>query len=228
MKVNNEIGTIWDPAGFSGYADFIHSDMTQAVGKVPVDLTGIDFASFSGHKFYGPKGTGALYFRDSPPSNFIAGGEQEHELRGGTLNVPGIVGMGLAAELATSKLDTNLRFAEELRSVLLEGLAGCTDWQVLGGPLVSPYILGLSFLGVEGETLVVEVDRAGYAISSGAACSSHSREPSHVLQVLNLEEAWTRGTVRISFGRYCTLDGARDLSKSLRHAVENLRRMNIA
>jgi cysteine desulfurase len=227
MSVNNEIGAIWTPGEFAGHADFVHSDMTQAVGKLPIDLHGIAFASLSAHKFYGPKGVGALYFKDLPPKALLLGGEQEHELRGGTLNVPGIVGMGMAAALAEAELEASLAHAHELRAVLLNGLRGCTDWQVLGGNTVSPYIVGLSFHGLEGETLVVELDRAGFAISSGAACSSHSREPSHVLAVLDLEEAWARGTVRISFGRYCTLDSVRDLSNSLRHAVENIRRMNI-
>jgi cysteine desulfurase len=228
MTVNNEIGTIWEPASLSEYADFVHSDITQAVGKVPLTLDGMAFASFSAHKFYGPKGVGALYYRDYPPKALMVGGEQENALRGGTLNVPGIVGMGLAAALAEDEMESSLQLVVELRAVLLDGLRDCTDWRINGGNSVSPYILSLSFLGIEGETLVIEVDRMGFAISSGAACSSHSREPSHVLEALHVDEAWARGTVRISFGKYCTADGARDLSKSLRQAVEMLRRMNIA
>lgn len=223
MSVNNEIGTIWQPNSLSGSATYIHSDMTQAVGKVPIDLAGISFASFSAHKFYGPKGVGGLYFAETPPSTWILGGEQEHGLRGGTLNVPGIVGMGAAAQIAIDEQNVNFAHAERLRAIVLEGLEGCTDWQINGGSSVSPYILSVSFLTLEGESLVVEMDRFGYAISSGAACSSHSMEPSHVLTALKIDENWRRGTVRISFGRLCTAESASGLSKSLRHAVEKTR-----
>lgn len=228
MSVNNEIGSIWNPSEFEPFADFVHSDITQRVGKLPIDLTGIEFASLSAHKFYGPKGIGALFFRQFPPDPLHVGGEQEFSSRGGTLNVPGIVGMGMAIQLATEELEQNLKHAKELRSVLLDGLSTCSDWQLLGGEQVSPYIMSVSFLGVEGETLVVEVDRAGFAISSGAACSSHSHELSPVLKVLNIEEAWSRGTIRISFGRYCTVESAYELSRALRRTVENLRRMDVA
>lgn len=228
MTVNNEIGTIWDPASLCEDADYIHSDVTQAAGKLPIHLDGIDFASLSAHKFYGPKGVGALYFRDVPPGALIIGGEQEHGLRGGTLNVPGIVGMGIAAELAQQELEASLHLAQELKAGLLDGLGGCADWRLNGGERTSPYIVSISFRGVEGETLVVEMDREGYAISSGAACSSGSTEPSHVLAVLNVKEAWARGTVRISFGKYCTPEAVCGLASSLRHTVEILRRMNIA
>jgi len=228
MTVNNEIGTIWDPIVFRDAALFVHSDITQAAGKLPINLDNIDFASLSAHKFYGPKGVGALYYRSSPPKALLVGGEQENQLRGGTLNVAGIVGMGVAAEIASDEMEQSLEKTRSFRSVLLEELSGCTDWRINGGINVSPYILSLSFLGIEGETLVVEMDRSGYAISSGAACSSHSREPSHILRVLDIEEAWARGTVRISFGRYCTVESVRGLANSLRHAIEILRRMNIA
>jgi cysteine desulfurase len=226
MLVNNEIGSMWPPPEFRNHADFVHSDMTQGVGKLPINLDGIDFASFSAHKFYGPKGVGAVYFRDTPPDPLIRGGEQEHDLRGGTLNVAGIVGMGLAAEIARSEMDQNLAHATELRSVFLDGLSGCTDCIVNGGERVSPYILSISFLGVEGETLVIEADKSGYAISSGAACSSHSNQPSHVLAALELSENWSRGTVRISFGKYATIEAASGLGRYLRQTVENLRTFN--
>ena len=226
MLVNNEVGTLWNPSGFGVYADYIHSDMTQGVGKIPLSLDGIDFASFSAHKFYGPKGIGALYFRDTPPDTLLIGGEQEQGLRGGTINVAAIVGFGLAAELAQVELEENWRYANELRSVFLEGLSGCTDWKINGGENVSPYILSISFLGVQGETLVIEADRAGYAISSGAACSSRSNELSHVLSALGISEIWSRGTVRISFGKYSTIEAASSLGRYLRQTVENLRTFN--
>lgn len=226
MLVNNETGTLWQPRDFGVYANYLHSDVTQAVGKHPMSLDGIDFASFSAHKFYGPKGIGALYFRDTAPDTLLRGGEQEHGLRGGTLNVAAIVGFGLAAELAQGEREDNWKYVSELRSVFLEGLSGCTDWKINGGENVSPYILSISFLGVQGETLVIEADRAGYAISSGAACSSRSTEPSHVLSALGIPAIWSRGTVRISFGKYATIEAASSLGRYLRQTVENLRTFN--
>ncbi len=226
MRVNNEIGSVWNPAQLGAYADFIHSDMSQALGKVALELENVHFATFSGHKIHGPKGVGALYFQSEPPSTFMFGGDQENGLRGGTLDVPEIVGMGLAASLAIEELDSATEHAETLKSVLLDELRGCTDVQINGGDQVSPFILSLSFLGLEGETLVIEMDRYGYAISSGAACSSRSNEPSHVLSALKIAREWSRGTVRISFGRFNQVEEARTLGKALREAVENLRRLS--
>lgn len=228
MTVNNEIGTIWRPDELAGCARYVHSDITQAAGKLNVSLDGLDFASFSAHKFYGPKGIGALYFKSTLPEPLLVGGEQEHALRGGTLNVPGIVGMGAACAIAQDEMAEWTAMANDLKALLLEGLLTCPGWRLNGGENASPYIVSLSFEGLEGETLVIELDREGYAISSGAACSSQSTEPSHVLRVLNIEEVWARGTVRISFGKYCTREAVIGLSESLRHAVENLRRMKIA
>jgi len=225
MAVNNEIGTIWNPGTLSRAADAIHSDITQAAGKIPCSLDGIEYATFSAHKFYGPKGIGALYCRSFPPKPLLTGGEQENGIRSGTLNVPGIVGMGGAALLAYDEMDANLAHAQKLRSIILDGLEGLSDWQAQGGQQVSPYILSLSFASIEGETLVVELDRLGFAISSGAACSSRSTEPSHVLTALNLPKTWLRGTVRVSFGRFCSAESAQILSQSIRLVVERLRSM---
>ncbi len=225
MAVNNEIGTRWDARLCKGNGLALHSDLTQAVGKVPVDLGGLDFGSFSGHKFYGPKGIGALYSKETPPDSMILGGEQEGGFRAGTLNVPGIVGMGAAAAIAEDELRTNLTKAEGLRDSVLGVFKHCSDVLVNGGDHVSPYVLSLSFLGLEGETLVIEMDRKGYAISGGAACSSRSAEPSHVLEAIGLEPAWLRGTIRISFGKYNEQNTARDLALSILDCVNNLRKI---
>ncbi len=226
MAVNNEVGAKWVAPILRGNAVALHSDITQAVGKIPIDLDGIDFASFSAHKFYGPKGVGALYSRASTPEAFILGGEQEMGYRGGTLNVPGIVGMGAAAEIAADELQANLEMATKLRSQVLEALIQCKDVRVNGGDNGSPYILSLSFLGIEGETLVIEMDRRGYSISSGAACSSRSTEPSHVLKALGLGPEWLRGAIRISFGRCNNCDNARNMAKALLESVEMVRKMH--
>ncbi len=225
MAVNNETGTEWDVRAFRPVAEKLHSDLTQAVGKLQTSVEGLDYASFSAHKFYGPKGSGGLFIRDEPLPPLLLGGEQEGGLRGGTLNVPGIVGMGAAARIALEEQEQNHLHASELNALVLDALRDVSDWRVNGGGQRSPYILSISFLGVEGESLVIDADRRGFAISSGAACSSRSVEPSHVLMALELEENWRRGTVRISFGRHNTLDSTVNLAKSLGQTVEKLRTM---
>lgn len=225
MSVNNEIGTIWHAPDYAQPGDLVHSDITQAVGKIPITVEGLDFASFSAHKFYGPKGIGALFCKDQPPPPLILGGEQERGARGGTLNVPAIVGMGAAAEIAAEEQTTDFERASLLREVILDRLNGLSDVQINGGERTSPFIVSVSFVGLEGETLVLEIDRAGYAISAGAACSSRSMEPSHVLAALHLEPEWLRGTVRVSFGRFNSEGAASELGKHLRLAVEKLRRL---
>jgi cysteine desulfurase len=223
MRVNNEIGTIF-PTRHQDSRAKVHSDLTQAVGKVPTRLENLDFASCSSHKLYGPKGVGALFYKEDPPKPLLLGGEQELGIRGGTLNVAGIVGFGAACAISNDEEEADSALANQCRSVLLDQLSGCTDWQINGGAELSPYILSISFLGLEGETLVVELDSLGYAISSGAACSSRSTEPSHVLQALGIEPDWSRGTVRISFGRFNNVHHAEKLGTAMTRTVENLRR----
>jgi cysteine desulfurase len=227
MSVNNETGRIFDVRAHRAGADKLHTDATQAIGKVPFDVNGIDFASFSAHKLYGPKGVGGLYFALDPPAPFLTGGSQQAGLRAGTLNVPGIVGFGAAAAIAQDEWIEDSCRACELRASVLDGLAEVSHWKVNGGPAVSPFILSISFYGVEGETLVIECDKAGYGISAGAACSSRSTEPSHVLLASGLDELWRRGTVRVSFGRFNSLESARGLARTLAHGVEKLRTMSM-
>lgn len=227
MKVNNEVGTQFLPLEARGFGKRIHSDLTQAAGKFPPSLVeGLDFASLSAHKFYGPKGVGALYSAAEYLPALIVGGEQEHGRRGGTLNVPGIVGMGAAAAIALDEMEANLKAVSEYRQIVLNSLILCDRMRVNGGEDASPYILSLSFEGLEGETLVVELDRLGYGISSGAACSSRNLEPSHVLQALKVDPVWARGTVRISFGKGSDRTICENLGKSLLESVQKLRTMN--
>lgn len=233
MHVNNETGAIIDlPPGldhpdYEGGKSFsLLRDLTQSVGKVPLPKHQRNyFASMSAHKFYGPKGVGALYSHDASPETWMHGGEQEDGLRAGTLNVPGIVGMGVAAAIAAEEGDENRRHVESLRALVLAELSNISDVQLNTPEDSSPYIVSLSFLGVEGETLVIELDRAGFSISSGAACSSRSTEPSHVLTALGLAPELIRGTIRISFGKYNTEAASIKMAKELRDAVEKLRTM---
>jgi len=221
MLVNNETGAKFDTPKTTAK---IHRDITQALGKVPIDVARIDFASMSAHKLYGPKGVGALYIHGAEqlePLHY--GGEQESGLRAGTLNVPGIVGFGAACALAGQTMADDHIHAESLRETVLSTLAKVPDSQVNQHQANSPYILSVSFLGIEGETLAVEVDSMGFAISSGAACSSRSSEPSHVLTALGIEPEWLRGTVRLSFSRNNTLETAENLARALTDAVRNIR-----
>jgi len=225
MAVNNETGERWDARDWSGKGALLHSDATQAVGKVPWTVDGLDFATCSAHKIYGPKGIGCLYFSTDPPETFIYGGEQENGHRGGTLNVPSIVGFGAAAAIAADEREADFTQAKQLRWAILDDLRTLSDVRVHENDKTSPFIMSISFAGVEGETLLVEVDRLGFALSAGAACSSRSNEPSHVLTAMGLEEEWRRGTVRISFGRHCTRDSAAALARTLAQSVEKLRTM---
>jgi cysteine desulfurase len=226
MTVNNETGALYDVRQLRDRANELHADATQTLGKLPFSVEGLDYASFSAHKLYGPKGVGALYARGNPPAPLLIGGEQEHGFRAGTLNVQGIAGFGLAAAIAADRLEADAVKAAELKAVVLEQLHRVSDWKVIEDGPTSPYILSVSFLGLEGETLVIEADAQGYAISAGAACSSRSTEPSHVLLAMGLDEAWVRGAVRISFGRFNNMESARNLGQVLAQNVKNLRTMS--
>lgn len=216
MGVNNETGAILKPPQ-TGDAK-LHRDLTQSVGKVPFGLEGLDFASFSAHKFGGPKGIGGLYIRGGEAIEpLLLGGGQEHGLRAGTLNVPGIVGFGVAAAIALDEREANTEHVRALRQAFLYELGREEEHGEF-----SPWILSVAFPGLQGETLVVEADLRGFAISSGAACSSESTEPSHVLTALGLPEEEIRGAVRISFGVQNTLDAAIELARTLRAIAESL------
>jgi cysteine desulfurase len=229
MSVNNEIGARWDVRELTDAQT--HADVTQQVGKLPIDVQGLDFASFSAHKFYGPKGTGALFVANPPVAPFTVGGEQEHGMRGGTLNVAGIVGMGAAAALSIDRVESDVARAIDIRNLLLDQISRIPEVSVWGaqGSVEewSPYILAVSFAGIEGESLVIEADQAGYAISSGAACSAGSTEPSHVLTALGVDARYLRGTIRISTGRFTSLASAEEFGKLLPKIAEKLRRMKL-
>jgi len=218
MLVNNEIGLQWKP--FFGGNQLL--DATQALGKTPINLDCIAYAAFSAHKVYGPQGVGALYSADGAVEPLLRGGEQEKARRAGTVNVAGVVGFGAACALAMDRLEEDWQHARELRMVLLEELRPLGDRYRINGNGI-PHILSVSFHGLEGETLVIEADQAGFAISAGAACSSRSTEPSHVLTALAISPDWMRGTVRISFGRGNTRETTAALGKTLVRSVENLR-----
>ncbi|KAB2842496.1 cysteine desulfurase, partial [bacterium] len=211
MFANNEVGTL-HPVGEIGRIAkergvLFHCDAAQALGKVPIDVeaAGIDLLTLSAHKFYGPKGVGAIYVRGKNPRVRLApllyGGGHERGLRSGTLNVPGIVGMGEAAELATREMAETAPRLAALRDRLWEGLRrGLEGIARNGHPSESlPNNLSVTFEGVRSEVLMMEMK--DIAVSSGSACSSAEPEPSHVLRALGLSAEAAKCSIRYGLGK---------------------------
>ncbi|MBS1728654.1 MAG: cysteine desulfurase [Armatimonadetes bacterium] len=225
MSVNNEVGTIFDTELIRTrtHSKNLLVDVTQSAGKLPTTVGNIDYMSASGHKFYAPKGVGFLYQKEVNLKPYLLGGGQEMGRRGSTANVPGIVALGAAAAIAMDELDERVAHATQLKAIVTEAISKISDTQINGPGVKSPYVLNVSFKGIQGETLLVELDQAGYCCSAGAACSSTSKEPSSVLIALGLSPEWMRGTVRISFGKFNTPEAAADLGRDITRIVEKLR-----
>ena len=213
MHANNEIGTIQPIEAIAAIAHeagaLFHTDAVQSVAHVPVDVhaMGIDMLSLSGHKFYAPKGVGALYIRRGLAiSPLVHGGAQERKRRAGTENVAGIVGMGVAIQLASAEMDAMAAHERELRDMLMSGLEQRIPYVRLNGHRTQrlPNNVNMSFLYVEGESLLLNLDMFGIAASSGSACTSGSLEPSHVLMALGMPHEVAHGSVRMTLGRYTT------------------------
>ena len=223
MRVNNVTGRILEhPDG----VEVRFTDATQALGKIPLDVSQDDLAAFSAHKIYGPKGVGALYAKDpNALKPIVVGGGQENGYRGGTLNVPGIVAFGLAAELAAAETEERAQRARELRSIVLEQLSGTRAWLEIAAGHGVPNILGIAFLGIEGESMVLEADAEGFAISAGPACSSGLGLTLPPISAENLPDGYTRGAIRISFGSLNTPESAAELGQCLARAAVSLRRL---
>ncbi len=209
MAANNEIGTLQPIRELAktakAYGALFHTDAVQAVGAVPVDAEnmGVDLLSLSAHKFYGPKGAGALFIRKGTRMDpVLTGGKQERGLRGGTENVPAIVGLGAAIEEAVANLAKNAAVTAALRDELeREILPRVKGVRVNGRPAERlPNNTSLTFENVDGEALLLRLDLAGVAASAGSACTSGSLESSHVLHAIGLNEAEARGTLRLTVG----------------------------
>ena len=234
MAANNEVGTI-QPIGEIGVlcrerGVLFHTDAVQAVGAVPIDVQAmnIDLLSLSGHKLHGPKGVGALYIRKGVKiESLIHGGAQERGFRAGTENVPGIVGMGKAIEIAHANLADNAARITCLRDELIAGLMQLLPGTRLNGHPTErlPGNVNLSFDGVEGEALLLRLDLAGVAGSSGSACTSGTLDPSHVLLALGLSEAAAHGSLRLTLGADTTREDIAAVLEILPPIVEDLRRM---
>ncbi|MDR1604519.1 MAG: cysteine desulfurase NifS [Gracilibacteraceae bacterium] len=234
MYANNEIGTL-QPIPEIGRlcrekGVLFHTDAVQAMGHVPIDVAAqnIDMLSLTAHKFHGPKGVGALYCRAKIPIPiFIEGGAQERGKRGGTENVPGIVGMTAALAEACRNMDEDDRRVAGLRDKLIEAVAAIPHSRLNGDrERRLPGIANFVFEGIEGEGLLLLLDMAGICASSGSACTSGSLDPSHVLLAIGLPHEVAHGSLRLSLGAFNTEEEIDYIIKTLPPIVERLRSMS--
>ncbi|MBU0716905.1 MAG: aminotransferase class V-fold PLP-dependent enzyme, partial [Planctomycetes bacterium] len=232
MQANNETGTIAPVEEIAAIAKakgvYFHTDAVQAAGKIPLDVSksNIDLLSLSAHKVYGPKGVGALYVRRKDPRvrlrPIIFGGGHERGLRSGTLNVPGIVGCGLAAEIALKSMTAEGARSVALRDRLWDGISRNLPDIVLNGDPERglPNTLNVSFRYVEGESLMTAMKEI--AVSSGSACASAPLEPSYVLEAIGVKEDLSHGSLRFSLGRFTTEE---DITYTIERVVETVRHL---
>ncbi|MDP2793840.1 MAG: cysteine desulfurase family protein [Sulfurisoma sp.] len=236
MLANNETGVVQDVAAFAGQArsthSWFHTDAVQAFGKLPLNFRelnghGVHAMTLSAHKIGGPKGAGALILdKRIELQPLIAGGGHERGLRSGTENVPAIVGFGLACELATLSLAGKAARVGTLRDALERDLTelGATIFGAAAPRL--PNTVYFALPDIDGETLVARLDRAGYAVASGAACSSANPEASHVLLAMGVDASLARGAVRVSLGSDSTASEMRDFLAALAATAQQLNRMS--
>jgi cysteine desulfurase len=234
MHANNELGTVQPIAEIARIAHeagvVFHSDGVQALGKIPVDVAalGVDLYSVTGHKVYAPKGEGALFVRKGTPIGSIQfGGHHERDRRPGTENVPGAVALGRAArwlaENGEAEAERLRRLRDSLEAAILERVPGAGVNG--GGAPRTPNTTSIYFDGIRGEALVIALDLRGFAVSSGAACSSGAVEPSHVLTAVGLSADRARSTIRFSLGRMNNAEQVEALVEALVEAVAQLRRI---
>ena len=236
MWANNEIGTIHPIAEIGRIAKekgiIFHCDAVQAIGKVPVDFekAGVDLASITAHKIYGPKGIGAIYVRSKGPRVRLTpqmdGGGHERGMRSGTLNVPGIVGLGAACEIAGLEMSEEARRLIQLRSQLQAGLFERLDEIYVNGHPTErlPGNLNVSFAYVEGESLLMGIN--DIAVSSGSACTSATLEPSYVIRALGIDDELAHSSIRFGLGRFNTLEEVDYVTDRVSKEVKRLREMS--
>jgi cysteine desulfurase len=235
MAANNEIGTIQPVRAIAEIAHDrkipFHTDAVQAIGALPVDVEamGADLLSLSGHKFGGPKGTGALYIRKKTRiETFMDGGSQERGRRAGTENVPGIVGLGRAIELATADIPAKASRLAAMRDRLIRGILDTIPDSRLNGHPVErlPNNVNVAFRYVEGESILLSLDALGVAASTGSACTSATLEPSHVLTACGLPPEQAHGSLRLTLGSRNTEDDVDYVLSVLPGVIERLRQMS--
>jgi cysteine desulfurase len=236
MFANNEVGTIQPIAeigrGCRERGVCFHTDAVQAVGKLPIDVNelGVDLLSLSAHKFYGPKGVGALYVRKGVKvGSLLHGGHQERGRRAATENVAGIVGLGKAIELRLEEMGPEAERLTALRERLYDGIVERIDRVYLNGHPTErlPGTLDVCFEYIEGEGIIMGLDIAGVAVSSGSACTSASLEASHVLLAMGVEPALAQGSIRFGLGRGNTDADVEYVLQTLPPIVERLRSMSM-
>jgi len=232
MHANNELGTIQPLEEIGRIARerdiYFHTDAVQSVGKIPVDVEklGVDLLSLSAHKLHGPKGVGALYVRKGTILRpLLHGGHSERDRRPGTENVPGIVGLGKSAEFALGHLAEEAKRVAELRDRLEEGILRGVPLMTVNGDRQQrlPTTTNLSFAYIEGEGFVIAMDLRGVACSTGAACSSGSVEPSHVLSAIGKTPEQARSSIRFSLGRFTTPEDIETALEIIPAVAERLR-----
>lgn len=237
MTANNEMGAIQPISEIGAIAKrhgvYFHTDAVQAIGNVPIDVVkdNIDLLSMSGHKFYGPKGVGVLYKRNGLKiGRFMDGGEQERNLRASTINTPAIVGMGKAIEMAVENMSKNNAHIASLRDRFVAQVLDKIDSIYYNGPKDTskrlPSNANFSFEYIEGESILMHLDMAGIAVSSGSACSSGSLEPSYVLLSIGVPIEVAHGSIRFSFGKNNTQDEVDYTVDVLVETVRKLREMS--
>ncbi len=237
MTGNNESGVIQPVKEAASIAHkwgaYFHTDATQAIGKIKVDVKDIDadYLSMSGHKFYGPKGVGVLYAKKGVPfTPFVHGGHQEKGLRAGTYNNQAIIGLGKAAELARLNLDEEREKLWTLREMLRKGIEERIPNVVVNGTndknKCLPGTLNVSFPSAEGESILLYLDLEGIEVSTGSACASGSLEPSYVLLAAGLDVELAHGSIRFSLGRYNTEEDIRYTLEKLPPIIERIRKMS--
>ena len=226
MMANNEIGAIQPIKKIKQilkkYEIPLHTDAVQALGKIKVDVKelDVDYLSLSAHKFYGPKGIGALYVKNKDDlGSLIIGGNQESGVRGGTENISGIIGMGLAAELVTKNQDKWIKNLKELELYFLEKVKQYLPHAIHHKTDNLPGLISISFPGKNSNILMAKLDRADIAVSNGPACSSGNIKPSSVLKAIGLSDDVNLSTLRISFGKNNTIEEVDYLIKTLKEIV---------
>ena len=229
IYANNETGVIQPVEALAEMVDrdvcLVHSDATQAIGKIPFDLSQlpIDAVSFSAHKLGGPQGVGALVVNRKPRQALISGGDQENRRRGGTENVAGIVGLGKAAQIARLEIAHKQQYLLQLRDTFEARLATIPGSVIFGQGV--PRLPNTTFFALpyyHGETLLMELDRAGFALSSGSACHSMVTEPSHVLKAMGVDDTLALNAIRVSFGMDNSQQDAEQLVAKLQELVDRL------
>jgi cysteine desulfurase len=235
MHGNNEVGTIMPIAEIGAICRakkiLFHTDAVQSVGKIKVDVKelNVDFLALSGHKIYGPKGIGVLYMRRGVRTQpLYYGGGQERKLRPGTENVPNIVGLGIAIELAVAEMEQESARMTKLRDRLIKGILESIPETRLNGPTTNrlPHNANVSIEYIEGEALILSMDMKGMAVSSGSACTSGSLDPSHVLMAMGLTHTTAHGSLRMTLGHSTTDEDVDYVITELKPIVEKLRAMS--